>query len=257
ALDRALALAERVGADLVIANDPDADRCAVAVEGRVLTGDEMGALLADHLLRAGVRGRYASTIVSSSLLEAMCAAYGMPFSATLTGFKWIVRSGPDLVFGYEEALGYAVAPDIVRDKDGISAALLIADLAATLKATGSSLPQRLAEIESRYGVHATGQVSIRVAELAQIQALMARLRSAPPASLAGRPVASVEDLRPDADVLRLRAEGIRVVIRPSGTEPKVKAYLQVIERGPRARTVAAERLEALRSQIAELLGQES
>jgi phosphomannomutase len=219
AMDLALALAGREQADLVIANDPDADRCAVAVRfpeaaerpagWRMLHGDEVGVLLADWLLRRGVRGSYATTIVSSTMLSAMAAKHGVGFAETLTGFKWISRAAPDLVYGYEEALGYAVAPHLVRDKDGISAALLMAELTA------------------EYGRYATTQLSWRVTDLAVIGEAMARLRAAPPEELLGRPV-RVTDLAPDNDVLILRFDGGRVVVRPSGTEPKCKAYLEVV-----------------------------
>jgi phosphomannomutase len=235
AMDLALALAGRQHADLIIANDPDADRCAVgalfpAVAGRpggwrMLRGDEVGALLADWLLRRGTRGTYATTIVSSTLLSAMAARHGVGFAETLTGFKWISRAAPDLVYGYEEALGYAVAPGLVRDKDGISAALLIAELAASLKAEGSSLPRRLAELAAEYGLHATSQLSWRVADLNLITEAMARLRANTPERLLGKQV-SVTDLAPDNDVVILRFDGGRVVVRPSGTEPKCKAYLE-------------------------------
>jgi phosphomannomutase len=229
ALDLALDLAERTGADLLLASDPDADRCAVAVPDRTgwrqLTGDELGVLLADHLIRTGRTGTYATTIVSSSLLSKLCAARGVPFGETLTGFKWIVRAADDLTYGYEEALGYCVLPDVVRDKDGISAALLAADLAAALKAEGRTLADRLAELAAEFGRHATGQVSVRVEDLRQTADLMAALRADPPATLLGRP-ATVDE--PDAGILRFRADGVRVVVRPSGTEPKLKAYLEVV-----------------------------
>jgi phosphomannomutase len=252
ALDLALALAREQDADLVIANDPDADRCAVAVpdasgEWRMLRGDQVGVLLADALLRKGVRGTYATTIVSSSMLGAMAARNQVPYRETLTGFKWISRAAPDLVFGYEEALGYAVAPELVRDKDGISAALLVAELAAALKADGSSLAQRLEQLYAEYGRYATDQVSVRVEDLALIAAMMQRLRARPPTQLLGRPV-TVEDLLPDNDVLRLRWQGGRVVIRPSGTEPKLKAYLEVIVPDGDA-AHAAELLAHLRGEV--------
>jgi len=231
ALDLALALAERTGADLLLASDPDADRCAVAVPDdtgwRPLSGDELGVLLADHLIRTGRTGTYATTIVSSSLLSKLCAARGVPFGETLTGFKWIVRAADDLTYGYEEALGYCVLPDVVRDKDGISAALLVADLAAALKAEGRTLLHRLDELAEEFGRHTTAQISVRVDDLSEIADTMAALRADPPRMLLGRP-ATAEDLLPDADVLRWRAEGVRVVVRPSGTEPKLKAYLEVV-----------------------------
>jgi phosphomannomutase len=169
----------------------------------------------------------ATTIVSSALLRAVAARYGVPYAETLTGFKWIARAANDLAYGYEEALGYAVAPGLVRDKDGISAALLLAELAATLKASGRSLLDRLDDLAVEYGVYATAPLTVRVTDLRVITDAMARLRAAPPASLLGRPV-TVEDRAPDADVVVLRGDGVRVVVRPSGTEPKLKAYLEAV-----------------------------
>jgi phosphomannomutase len=262
AMDLLLDLARRAGADIAIANDPDADRCAVAVPDgggwRALTGDELGVLLADHLIRRGTPGTYATTIVSSTLLRALCAARGVPYGETLTGFKWIVRAAPELAYGYEEALGYCVAPAVVRDKDGITAALLVAELAAGLRGEGRTLQDRLDALAAEFGVHATGQVSVRVAQLADIAALMAAVRAAPPGDLLGRPVTHVVDLAPDADVLTLHTPAARVVVRPSGTEPKLKAYLEVVEPVrdgdlPAARGRAAAALAALRDQTAALL----
>ena len=234
-MDDVLALAVTEDADLAIANDPDADRCAAAAPmrggWRQLRGDELGVLLADHLMRRGVRGTYATTIVSSSMLGALCARRGVPYAATLTGFKWIVRApqstGEPLCFGYEEAIGYAVDPASVNDKDGISAAVLTAELVAGLKAEGSSIQQRLDELHAELGHHRTDQVSVRVDDLRTIAETMARLRTSPPASL-GEWTVTVEDLLPQTDALILRGDGVRVVIRPSGTEPKLKAYLEVV-----------------------------
>ncbi|MEJ7704822.1 MAG: phospho-sugar mutase [Geodermatophilaceae bacterium] len=262
AMDRLLELVASSGADLGIANDPDADRCAIASQGRMLSGDEVGVLLADHLLSRGETGTFAASIVSSSLLGKMAALQGVPYAETLTGFKWIVRApsvtGVPLSFGYEEALGYAVAPALVRDKDGISAALIFTELAARLKARGVSPGDRLDELAVEHGLHATQPVSIRVARLAEIGQLMQRLRLAPPAQLLGRDVAA-EDLLPAADVLRFSGPGVRVIVRPSGTEPKLKAYLEVVVPvfpdagilGARGR--AAEELEALHTQVSALL----
>ena len=263
ALDLALALAAERGADLVIANDPDADRCAVAVpdaagEWRMLRGDEVGVLLADALLRKGIRGTYATTIVSSSMLGALAERHGVGYRETLTGFKWIARAAPDLGYGYEEALGYAVAPELVRDKDGISAALLVTELAARLKHEGSSLPQRLDELASEYGRYLTDQVSVRVADLSLIADTMSRLRADPPAELVGAAV-TVEDLLPDTDGLRWtwpsspRGLRGRVVIRPSGTEPKLKAYLEVVAPDGNRERAAAE-LADLAEQVRAVLG---
>ena len=272
-----LALARTIGADLAIANDPDADRCAVAISGadgrwRPLRGDELGILLADHLIRRGIPGTYATTIVSSQLLGRLCAARGVPYAETLTGFKWIVRAAEqprggkpqskaaeELAFGYEEALGYCVAPGLVRDKDGITAALAVAELAAGLKATGRTIADRLDELAAEFGVHATDQLSVRVDDLAEIGAAMSRARSRPPAALLGAPLTDLQDLLPANDVLTLRTTAARVVIRPSGTEPKLKAYLEVVEPVgdgdvTAARTRAAAALSDLRGEVAATLG---
>jgi phosphomannomutase len=275
AMDLAVQLAAERGADLLIANDPDADRCAVGVptgDGgwRMLSGDEVGALLGDHLVRQGVEGVYAASIVSSSLLGRVAAAAGQPYVETLTGFKWIARV-PGLAFGYEEALGYCVAPSLVRDKDGVSALLLVLELAAALRAEGRTLLDRLDDIALRHGVHATDQLSVRVADLSLITGAMTRLRTAPPSSLGGLAVDRVDDLAsgsadlPATDALRFRlAQGARVVVRPSGTEPKLKCYLEVVvpvgaEQEPpealgAARIVAAQRLDAIRTDLAPALG---
>jgi phosphomannomutase len=268
AMDRVLDLAATTGADIAIANDPDADRCAVAVTSggagtRMLRGDEVGVLLADHLIRRGVSGLYATTIVSSSLLGALCRARGQEYAETLTGFKWIVRAGGPaaerLVFGYEEALGYCVSPAHVRDKDGITAALMVAELAAGLKAELRTLTDRLDEIALEFGVYATDQLSVRVDDLSEIARAMAYVRSHPPAALLDEPVMDLDDLLPESDVVILRTGSARVVVRPSGTEPKLKAYLEVIEPVPdedvaAARERAAAGLAALRTEAATALG---
>ncbi len=245
AIDLALLTGHDVEADLVLANDPDADRCAVAVpvpEGgwRMLRGDEVGALLAGHVLDRGRRGTFACSIVSSSLLSRIAAAAQppQPYAETLTGFKWIAKV-PGLVYGYEEALGYCVDPEAVCDKDGVSAAILMAELAARLKAEGRTLLDALDEIMTRHGLHATEQLSVRFADLDDIPAALERLRATPPESFAGLKVVSVEDLSsgsenlPPTDGLRYRLSGdqvvsARVIVRPSGTEPKLKAYLEVV-----------------------------
>ncbi|KAA2251185.1 phospho-sugar mutase [Solihabitans fulvus] len=272
AADRLLALAEESDADLAIALDPDADRCALGVrqpsgEWRMLRGDETGALLGERVLSTLDSATHpdplvATTIVSASLLKSIAAAHGARYDETLTGFKWLVRAGDGkgtgLVFGYEEALGLCVDPDTVRDKDGISAAVLACDLAATLKAEGRSLLDALDDLAVAHGVHLTDQVSLRFTDLSRIGALMARLRENPPTELAGGAV-TVEDLLPTADVLRLRGDGLRVVVRPSGTEPKLKSYLEIVEPVAAAADLApakaraADRLSALRKNIAELL----
>lgn len=244
ALDLALALAADQDADLIIANDPDADRLSVAIPTadhgwRQLRGDEVGVLLADWLQYVGVHGTYATTIVSSSMLAAICARHEIPYAETLTGFKWISRAAPDLAYGYEEALGYCVAPQIVRDKDGISAALRFVEFAAYQKQLHTTVEQHLEDLAEQYGRFTTDQLSVRVADLARIGELMARLRENPPESLLGQAV-TVEDLLPRTDGIRISwpdggapaSEGVaggggRVVVRPSGTEPKLKCYLEV------------------------------
>jgi phosphomannomutase len=237
AMDLVIDLGREIGADIAIANDPDADRCAVAIPvgdtWRMLRGDEVGILLADHLQRRGVRGLYAASIVSSSMVGAICRARGVPYAEALTGFKWIVRAGGEaattLAFGYEEALGYSVAPNLVRDKDGITAALVVAELAAGLKAELRTLTDRLDELAAEFGVYATDQISARVEDLSSIATAMATLRTRPPTDLLDEPVTAFEDLLPEADVVILRTASTRVVVRPSGTEPKLKAYLEVVE----------------------------
>ncbi len=252
AMDRVVALGARVGADLVLANDPDADRLAAAVSDRVLTGDELGALLADHVL-AHRPGPVATTIVSSGLLDRIAAAHGVPCHRTLTGFKWLMRADPELVYAYEDALGYVVGPRVVRDKDGISAALLLAELAAGLKGRSATLLDRLDELAAEHGLHATRGLAVRVTDLDQIAAMMARLRSAPPTTLAGRPVTRTADLLrdpgdlPASDVVVLEAAGARVVVRPSGTEPKLKAYLEAVVDVAAAGGIEPARAEAQRT----------
>jgi phosphomannomutase len=280
AIDLALELARSVDADVVIANDPDADRCAVAVPDvsadggwRMLRGDEVGVLLADFLLTNGISGRYATSIVSSSALSAMAERHAMPYSETLTGFKWIVKTD-NLAFGYEEALGYLVAPHLVRDKDGISAAVIVALMAATLRAAGRTLLERLDEIWGEYGLYATEQISVRVDDLASIGEAVDRLRATPPPSLGGLPVVLAEDLAagvsglPPTDGLRYRLDGSvrglgpsRVIVRPSGTEPKLKSYLEVVvpvaeSTGgiAQARHAAREQLDAIGKELSAALG---
>lgn len=270
AMDLALALAAEVQADIVVANDPDADRCAVGLPGphgwQMLRGDEVGALLARCLLDQGKQGVYAQSIVSSSLLGKMAAAAGQPHQETLTGFKWIGRI-PGLAFGYEEALGYCVDPAHVKDKDGISALLLVCELAASVKAQGRTLGDVLDDIAREHGLHATDQLSVRFSDLAQIPATMSLLREHPPTSLGGFAVEQVDDLSlgspelPPTDGLRYRlADQARVIVRPSGTEPKVKCYLEVVvpvepESGvDAARIAAAGRLDAIRGDVQKAAG---
>ncbi|HEX9359655.1 MAG TPA: hypothetical protein VF933_38310, partial [Streptosporangiaceae bacterium] len=280
ALDLALADARERHADLVLASDPDGDRLAVAVPDpavaggwRALTGDQVGALLGAFVLGAfGVRATagpadprqrlVASTVVSSSLLSKIAAAAGVQYAETLTGFKWIVRAADGrprtrFVFGYEEALGYAVG-DAVRDKDGFSAALAMLGVAARARAAGQSVLDRWDALETAHGVHLTAQLTLPTRAPGEI---MAGLRAAPPAALGGPPVLRITDLAqggplPPTDALVLRLDGARVVLRPSGTEPKLKAYLEVTEPpGPltEARRRAGARMTPLRAAVEALL----
>jgi phosphomannomutase len=279
ALDLALETAARVGADIVLANDPDADRAAVAAKDpdtgawRMLRGDEVGALLGAHIvarLAAGgdspAKGVFANSIVSSRLLARIAAAAGYSHEETLTGFKWISRV-PGLLYGYEEALGYCVAPELVRDKDGISAAVLIAELAAAAKADGKTIFDTLDELYLVHGLHASDQLSIRVADLGLLDAMMNRLRVSPPESFGGSAVETSRDLAegsenlpPTDGLLYLTKDLSRVIIRPSGTEPKLKCYLEVIRSVgsaaelPEARQAARAALDGVLGDVREALG---
>ncbi|MFF0323469.1 phospho-sugar mutase [Nonomuraea angiospora] len=274
AMDLAVALAAKLDADLVLANDPDADRCAVGVplpDGtcRMLTGDEVGGLLAEHVITQTTGDRMvATTIVSSTLLGKIARAHGVRYGETLTGFKWIIKAGPGLVFGYEEAIGYSVGSDAglpVRDKDGIGAALTVAAVAATAKRSGRTLLDLLDDQARRYGLHATSQLSFRVSDLSLIADAMTRLRAHPPTELGGRAVTRTDDLAkgdgglPPTDGLRYLLSGDgRVVVRPSGTEPKLKCYLEVVVpvtgEVARAREQAARELAALKADLTAYLG---
>ncbi|MFI6770361.1 phospho-sugar mutase [Streptomyces sp. NPDC050355] len=283
AMDLAFATARSQGAgevDIVIANDPDADRCAVAVpapgtpEGwRMLRGDEVGALLAAHLVAKGASGTFATTIVSSQLMSRIAAGASLPYEETLTGFKWLARVN-GLRYAFEEALGYCVDPEGVRDKDGITAALLIAELAAELKQAGRTLDDLLDDLAVRFGLHATDQLSVRVEDLSLISDAMRRLREQPPTSLAGLTVHRADDLNegsealPPTDGLRYYLSGsaeagiesARVVVRPSGTEPKLKCYLEVVvpvesaDGLPEARGRAAGTLAAIKGDLSTAAG---
>ncbi|MFE0345870.1 phospho-sugar mutase [Streptomyces griseoluteus] len=269
AMDLAFERATVTEPDLVIANDPDADRCAVAVrdggDWRMLRGDEVGALLAAHLVGRGVTGTFAESIVSSSLLGRIAEKAGLGYEETLTGFKWIARV-EGLRYGYEEALGYCVDPEGVRDKDGITAALLITELASELKESGRTLLDLLDDLALEHGLHATDQLSVRVQDLSVIADAMRRLRERPPTALAGLAVISAEDLTrgtaslPPTDGLRYALDGARVIVRPSGTEPKLKCYLEVVvpvaDRStlPAARARATELLTAIKRDLSEAAG---
>lgn len=239
AMDLALATAERVRPDVIVANDPDADRCAIGVptpggDYRMLSGDEVGYALGWWASRRdSSRSTLAQSLVSGGMLKAIADSSTLDYQQTLTGFKWIGRI-PTLRFGYEEALGYCVDPETVRDKDGITAALAVADLIAELKAESRSILDLLDDLAREHGLYATRQVSLRVADLSTIRTIMESLRSQPPATVGKRAVETIVDLQqgtelPPTDglVLTLAGQG-RIIVRPSGTEPKIKAYLQVV-----------------------------
>ena len=278
ALDLALQAAAQADADIVLANDPDADRAAVAAKDpdtgawRMLRGDEVGALLGAHVVArlaasgTEAEGVFASSVVSSRLLSRIAAAAGYAHQETLTGFKWIARV-PGLVYGYEEALGYCVAPDLVRDKDGLSAAVLIAELAAAAKAAGKTIFDTLDELYLVHGLHASDQLSIRVGDLGLLDAMMNRLRVNPPESFGGSAVESFVDLAegseqlpPTDGLLYVTRDLSRVIIRPSGTEPKLKCYLEVIRNVgsaaelPEARLAARAALDQVLTDVREALG---
>lgn len=242
----------------------------------MLHGDEVGSLLGNYVAQAYTEAgqpdgkrTLANSIVSSRLLAKIAEKYELDYASTLTGFKWISRA-PQLLFGYEEALGYCVAPQLVRDKDGISAALMLAELAAQLKSKGRTIIDYLDDLAREHGLYLTDQLSARFSDLSKIPATMAKLRATPPSTLAGSPVVSVDDLSqgidglPPTDGLRLLAEdGTRVIVRPSGTEPKVKCYMEVIESVASdasfddltvARTNARSRMEEVRTDMKSALG---
>ena len=262
AIDLALATARSHNADLVIANDPDADRCAAAIKDRsgdwrMLRGDELGVIFGEWIARTSPQGTFGNSIVSSSILRKISAHYGINFKEVLTGFKWLAKI-EDLAFGYEEAIGYAVDSETVNDKDGISAAIFLAQIATDLAAVGKDLNDLLDEVWARHGFHATEQISIRVADMCAITVLLAGLRSNPPQEIAGRAVESIDDLAaptdglPPTDGLRLwLSGGVRIIIRPSGTEAKLKCYIEVIT--PDQQSAESE-LNSLRTPLKAFLG---
>ena len=241
AIDLALAKARDFGADLVIANDPDADRCAAAINDpsvgwRMLRGDELGVVLGEWIARSNPEGTFGNSIVSSSALRKISGHYGIDFKEVLTGFKWLAKI-EDLAFGYEEAIGYAVDSETVNDKDGISAAIFLAQVAMDLKRDGLTISDLLNQVWERHGFHGTEQISIRVSDMSAITRLLAGLRQNPPQEIAGRTVEAIDDLAapkdglPPTDGLRIwLAGGIRIIVRPSGTEAKMKCYIEVITR---------------------------
>ena len=239
AIDLAIALAIREEADLVIANDPDADRCAAAFFDREISawrmfrGDEVGAILGEMIARGNKPApHFANSIVSSSWLGKIAQHHDIAFNETLTGFKWITKVA-GLTYGYEEALGYCVDPETVNDKDGISAGLKLMEIAAALKSADKTFNDLLDELAVRDGVYLTDQVSIRVSDLNFITSKMKAIRTTPPEILGEDPLTDYEDLAlgahlPPTDGLRFETSRSRLIIRPSGTEPKLKCYLEVV-----------------------------
>ena len=267
AIDLSLALARKIGADIVIANDPDADRCAAAINDpatgwRMLRGDEVGAILGHYIattMKESTEGKaFGNSIVSSSILKKIADKHGIEFKETLTGFKWLAKI-ENLRYGYEEALGYAVDPTSVNDKDGISAALIIAQCAGELKAAGRTMADYLGEIWQAYGFHATEQISIRVSSIAQVNTLLDSLRKNPPQSIGGYALTQADDLERPTDGLPptngLRywfGPNLRVIIRPSGTEAKMKCYIELCAPQNEAMVI----LPVLRSELAALMAVE-
>ena len=261
ALDLAFETARTFDADLVIANDPDADRCSIAVKDRdatwrALRGDEIGAILGESIARNTKSGTLANSIVSSSILSKIATHHGLDFQETLTGFKYIAKI-PHLAFGYEEAIGFCVDATTVNDKDGISAALSIAQIATDLHGKGKTLLDFLDEMWAVYGFHATEQISIRVADISSIAVIMSKLRAHPLTEISGFKVLSSDDLSkprnalPPTDGLRFVLENnIRIIIRPSGTEPKIKCYVEIVTSD---KSIAQSLLEQLRPSLRELL----
>lgn len=265
AIDLALETARAHNADLVIANDPDADRCAAAINDpeqgwRMLSGDELGIVFGEYIARSNIArsgkgGIFANSIVSSSCLKKVAAHYGVEFRQTLTGFKWLAKV-ENLTFGYEEAIGYGIDLQTANDKDGISAALYLTHIATQLAAEGKTITDLLNEVWQRHGFHGTEQIAIRVSDMAQISRLLHSIRTQPPREIAGRTVLSIDDLMkptddlPPTEGLRIWCEGVRLIIRPSGTEPKMKCYVEVIT-PTRAEGLAA--LGELREPLREFL----
>jgi len=261
AIDLALATAKSFDAHLVIANDPDADRCAAAVNDpavgwRMLRGDELGAIFGESIARKTSHGILANSIVSSSILKKIAGHYNLEFKETLTGFKWLAKI-KGLTFGYEEALGYAVDAITVNDKDGISAAITLAQIATDLAAEGKTVLDLLDEVWALHGFHATEQISIRLSDLSKVGVILGGLRNSPPQQIAGRAVTSIDDLAaptdglPPTDGLRIWLDGgVRIIIRPSGTEAKMKCYIEAIEKDSKTAQVV---LDQLRPPLKELL----
>jgi phosphomannomutase len=261
AIDLALQKARDFGADLVIANDPDADRCAAAVNDpktgwRMLRGDELGVIFGEWIARTKPDGTFGNSIVSSSALRKIATHYKIDFQEVLTGFKWLAKID-NLAYGYEEAIGYAVDPKTVNDKDGISAAIYLAQIASNLKEQGLTLLDLLDEVWARDGFHGTEQISIRVSDMTKISQLLTQLRQNPPSEIAGYKVSVIDDLAapkdglPPTDGLRIWLDGgVRIIIRPSGTEAKLKCYIEVITKDAKSAQIL---LDKLRNPLKEFL----
>ena len=264
AIDLALETARAFDADLVIANDPDADRCAAAIKDsqgqwRMLRGDELGVIFGEAIARTVKNGTFANSIVSSSALKKIARHYSLDFKETLTGFKWLAKID-NLTFGYEEAIGYCVDSKTVNDKDGISAALYLAQIASNLAQENRTLQDLLNDVWKRDGFHATEQISIRFNDLSEMDLILADLRANAPKEIAGLLVESIDDLAkpsndlPPTEGIRIwLAGGIRVIIRPSGTEPKMKCYIEVIAADEKR---AQSQLESLREPLRKLLSRD-
>jgi phosphomannomutase len=279
ALDIALALAKQHSVDVLLANDPDADRFAAAAPGAsgdwiTLRGDQIGSLLGWWMIERAkltgskLSGTLANSIVSSMMLESIATSAGLQYESTLTGFKWVSRVN-NLAFGYEEALGYCVDPTNVSDKDGISAAAIFMEMLAHLKSEGLTIWSVLDELSLLHGLHATDQVSVRVTSSDQVAVTMASIRNNPPALFGGLEVSSIDDLaiglgdlpKTDAVIIHLAGtdpiQKARVIVRPSGTEPKIKCYLEVVVRGDDlaiAQQTADNELKSLAADAGPLLG---
>jgi phosphomannomutase len=279
ALDIAIALAKRNSVDVLLANDPDADRFAAAAANSTgdwvtLRGDQIGSLLGWWIIERAkltgskLSGTFANSIVSSMMLESIAKSAGLPYESTLTGFKWVSRVS-NLTFGYEEALGYCVDPNNVSDKDGISAAAIFMEMLAHLKSQGKTIWQVLDELALAHGLHATDQVSVRVTSSDQVDLTMAGIRNTPPTKFGGLQVSSIDDLAiglgelPMTDAVIIHLSGneqiqkARVIVRPSGTEPKIKCYLEVVVRGEDlaiAQQTADNELKSLAADARPLLG---
>ena len=279
ALDIAISLAKKNSVDVLLANDPDADRFAAAVSNSSgdwvsLRGDQIGSLLGWWMIErvkltgSNLSGTFANSIVSSMMLESIAKSAGLEYESTLTGFKWVSRVN-NLTFGYEEALGYCVDPDNVSDKDGISAAAMFMEMLAHLKSQEKTIWRVLDELALAHGLHATDQVSVRVTSSDQVALTMAGIRNTPPTKFGGLQVSSIDDLalgldglpKTDAVIIHLagndQIQKARVIVRPSGTEPKIKCYLEVVVRGEDlaiAQQSADNELKSLAADARPLLG---